>query len=171
MANHVVCGNYGYAQAVKFDINSLQRITSEQIEKIHAKGFSYILIAQAVDKLLTALINNQNKETASNGSKAQDNAYQYICPNIKLHIDNQQFHLFAYFVSKNVTCEAPKVVDENGNEIKTKETVSKELTLCQDQIKYVLNFKTKKFRNYIVEPNQLTSISIEGEKITFDDFS
>lgn len=153
IANHVINVNTSYSNAVKHDIEALQNITDEQIVTISENGnFSVKLIQQATEKLLTSFINNQDKDTASNGSVAQNLAYINITPCIKYNFETGLLYLHGASVSKTVL---EKGIYKTVN--------SRELTLCQNEIKKVLNFKTEKYRNFIIEPTQLKKVTIKGE--------
>ena len=151
-AQHVLNVNVSYSNAVKHDILALQNITAEQIVTIAENGFSFELINQATEKLLTSFINNQNKDTASNGSIAQNLAYINITPCIKYNFETGLLYLHGASVSKTVL---EKGIYKTIN--------SRELTLCQNKIKEVLKFKTEKYRNFIIEPTQLKKVTIKGE--------
>lgn len=151
-ANHVINVNVSYSNAVKHDILALQNITAIQTTEIFENGFSLELINQATEKLLTSFINNQNKDTASNGSIAQNLAYINITPCIKYNFETGLLYLHGASVSKTVL---EKGIYKTIN--------SRELTLCQNKIKEVLKFKTEKYRNFIIEPTQLKKVTIKGE--------
>jgi hypothetical protein len=151
-AQHVLNVNVSYSNAVKHDILALQNITAKQTTEIFEKGFSLELINQATEKLLTSFLDNQNKETASNGSIAQNLAYITITPCIKYNFETGLLYLYGSSVSKKVLVKGIY-----------KSVKSRELTLCQNEIKNVLNFKTEKYRNFIITPEQLKRVTIKGE--------
>ena len=79
-----------------------------------------------------------------------------ITNSIKLHIETGRLHIFALAHTKQVI--------EKG-EYKT--VNSRELTLCQNAVKEYFEFKTIKYRQFIVEPEQLTTVAIKGQEVCF----
>ena len=155
IANHVVIANFSYKKAVKKDLKALQTITDEQKQAIAKKGFSIEMIEQAIEKMKTSFINNLNPETQSNQSKAQQDAYLNITNGIKLHIETGKLFMYALTVP-----ESKQIIQEGEH----KKVNSRPLTLCQNEIKKVLNFSTAKFRQFSISPDQLTGVNISGEK-------
>lgn len=155
IANHVVNVGFSYGNAVEKDIEALKNITSEQIEKIASKGFSVELINTAVSKLLDSFIANQNKETQSNQSIGQQAAYLTINNTTKLCLATGQIHIYAMAINKQVL-KAGEYKNVN----------SRELTLCQNEVKKVLNFSTSKYRQFIVSKENLTAVKMQGEIYT-----
>lgn len=151
-ANHVVNANFSYCNAVEKDLKALQSITDKDIQAIAEKGFSTEMVKMAVEKLVESFTKNQNPETQSNQSKAQQNAFVNITKSIKLCIETGQIHIYALGVSKQVLKEG-----------EYKKVNSRELTLCQNAIKKYLNFTTAKYRNFIVNPECLANVKIQGE--------
>lgn len=155
VANHVVIANASYGNAVNEDLKKLDNATDADISAISEKwGFSAELIRTAIDKLATSFRKNQNPETQSAQSKGQQDAYITITPSIKLHIESGKVHIFAQHHSKDVLVEG-----------EYKEVNSRELTLCQNAVKKYFDFRTTKFRNFIVDKDQLSEVAISGEKI------
>jgi len=155
VANHVVNANFSYGNAVEKDLKALKGATDADIEAIASKGFSVELVKTAIAKLADAFIKNQNPETASAGSVAQSDAYYPITNSIKLHIESGKIHIYALAVSKEVLVEG-----------EYKSVNSRELTLCQNAVKKHFNFSTAKYRNFIVDPAQLSGVNINGEKFS-----
>jgi len=157
LSNHVINVNFSYGNAVARDLKALQSTKESDILAVIEKGFSKELVLKAIAKLSTSFINNQNKATQSNQSKAQENIYVKINNAMKLNIETGLIHLYAMGISKKVITKG------------TYKTVnSRELTLCQNAIKKYFNFSTSKYRNFIIDNNQLVSINISGEQLTVD---
>lgn len=152
VANHVINAGFNYGNAVKKDLNALKGATEKDIQAIAKKGFSPELVKTAIAKLTQSFENNQNKETASNQSQAQKDAYIQITPSIKLHIESGKLHIYGLTVQKKVIVKGVY-----------KPTNSRELTLCQNEVKKYFDFSTSKFRQYIVDENILTGVKIKGE--------
>jgi hypothetical protein len=157
IANHVIIANFSYTNAVKHDLTALQNVSIFDLNTINNEyGFSVELIKQAINKLKTAFENNQNTETQSNQSKGQNDAYLHITNSIKLHIETRKLYIYALSHSKTVICEGEH-----------KQVNSRELTLCQNAVKKYFKFKTIKFRQFIVEPSQLSTVAVNGEQVCF----
>lgn len=149
IANHVINVNFSYNNAVINDIKKLQNATEKDIVNI-ARQFNIEvdLVKKAMDKLLNSLINNQNKETASNQSKAQNDSYISICPSIKIHRETRNFYIYGLRVSKNVLVEG-----------EYKKVNHRPLTVAQNAIKKYFDFTTAKYKNYIVAPDKLKAVA------------
>ena len=155
VANHVVIANFSYGNAVEKDLKALDGATDIDIQAIADKsGFTVDLVKTAIAKLAESFRKNMNPETQSNQSKAQQDAYINISPCIKLHIETGKLHIYALAHSKVVLVEG-----------EYKPVNSRELTLCQNAVKKYFEFSTAKYRNFIVEPSQLSGVNIAGEKI------
>jgi len=158
-ANHVVIANFSYGNAVEKDLNALRSATIEDITAIAEKGkFSIELVKQAITKLAESFINNKDKETASAGSIAQNDAYIAITNSIKLHVATRQIHIYALHVSKQVLVEG---VHKSVN--------SRELTLAQNAVKKYFKFSTSKYRQFIVDKDMLTGVNVNGEQYVIKD--
>lgn len=154
VANHVVNANFSYGNAVEKDLKALNGATNEDVMAIAEKfGFAPELIKTAIIKLRDAFVKNQNPETASAQSVAQSDAYVNITNSIKLHIESGKIHIYALAVSKQVLVEG-----------EYKSVNSRELTLCQNAVKKYFDFSTAKYRNFIVDPSQLSGVNVNGEK-------
>lgn len=155
VSNHVVLTNFSYGNAVKKDLKKLKLATEKDKQNIADKsGLSLELINQAIDKLSQSFINNQNAETQSNQSKAQSEAYIKINSAMKLHKETKQLYIYALAVSKEVI--------EPATEEK-KPVNSRPLTLAQNAVKKYFNFSTAKYRQFIVNPDTLSGVNINGE--------
>jgi hypothetical protein len=156
VANHVVNANFSYGNAVEKDLKALNGATDADVQAIAEKyGFAPELIKTAIIKLRDAFVKNQNPETASAQSVAQSDAYYPITNSIKLHIESGKIHIYALAVSKQVLVEG-----------EYKSVNSRELTLCQNAVKKYFDFSTAKYRNFIVDPAQLSGVNINGEKFS-----
>jgi hypothetical protein len=156
VANHVVIANASYGNAVEEDLKKLENATDSDIVAIAEKGFSVELVKTAIQKLADSFRKNMNPETQSAQSKGQQDAYITISPSIKLHVESGKIHIFAQHHSKTVLVEG-----------EYKSVNSRELTLCQNAVKKHFNFRTAKFRNFIVDKDNLCQVKIKGNEITF----
>jgi hypothetical protein len=156
VANHVVIANASYGNAVEEDLKKLRNATDDDVKAINEKsGFSFEMIKLAIQKLTDSFVKNQSVETQSAQSKGQQDAYINITPSIKWHIESGKVHIFAQAHSKEVLVAGTY-----------KDVNSRELTLCQNAVKKYFDFRTAKFRNFIVEKDQLSGVNIDGQKIT-----
>ena len=156
VANHVVIANASYGNAVEADLKKLENVTDSDIQAISEKGFSTELIRTAINKLADSFRKNMNEETQSNQSKGQSDAYVTISPSIKLHVESGKIHIFAQHHSKQVLVEG-----------EYKSVNSRELTLGQNAVKKHFNFRTAKFRNFIIDKDNLCQVKINGNEVTF----
>ena len=155
VANHVVIADFNYGNAVEKDLAKLQGATEADIQNIAKEGFSADLVKQAIQKLADSFIKNSNPETASNQSIAQKDTYTKVTNSIKIHNETGQIYIYALGHSK--------VVVQKGE---YKEKNSRELTLAQNAVKKYFDLTTAKYRNFIVDENQLESVRITGDTIT-----
>jgi hypothetical protein len=160
VANHVVIANASYGNAVKHDLQALKQAVYSDFEAIvnlcTGKGIqaNVATVKELIDKLATSFENNQNKETASAGSLAQQDAYIQISDCIKYNPTTELIYIYAAAHSKTVLVEGIK-----------KSTNHSTNTLIQNEIKKYFNFKTTKYRNFILHPDQLTGVKINGKTV------
>lgn len=152
VANHVINAGFSYGNAVEKDLKALKGATDKDVQAIAKKGFSPELVKIAIAKLTASFEKNQNPETASAGSQAQKDAYIQITPSVKYHIESGKLHIYGLAVQKKVIVAG---VYEPTN--------SRELTLCQNEVKKYFDFSTSKFRQFIVDENTLTGVKMKGE--------
>lgn len=154
IANHVVCANFSYKNAVKRDLKKLQKLTEKEKVTLSEKtGFGIELINQAIQKLSESFVNNLNPETQSNQSKAQQETFQKINGSMKIHKETKEVYIYGLAISKEII--------QHGEH---KTVNSRPLTLAQNAIKKELNFTTSKYRQFIVNPENLTGVNVNGEK-------
>ena len=158
LANHVINVGFSYKNAIIKDLNRLMTANENDINCIAIKSNLPIdLIKTAIDKLIKSFEKNLNPETQSNQSKGQIDAYMPICNCIKLHLETMKFHIYALAVSKDIIIASEyKTVNSNV------------LTLAQNAIKKYFDFSTSKYRNYIVDEAQLSSVAITGDTININ---
>lgn len=159
VADHVVVADFSYGNAVEKDLVKLQNATEDDVTAISEKyGFSAELIRTAIAKLRDAFIKNMNPETQSEQSKAQQDAYIHVTNSIKYHIESGKLYIYALTIPE---MKKVLVVGEY------KAVNSRELTLCQNAVKKYFNFSTAKYRQFIINPDQLTGVNISGVQVTF----
>lgn len=155
IANHIINANFSYLNAVNTDLQALQNASDSDIEAIASKGnFTPELVKFAIQKLAESFEKNKNDETRSNQSKGQIDAYIPVTNSIKLNPQTGLLHIYALAISKQVI-----VAGEH------KTVNSRELTLCQNAVKKYFDFRTAKYRNFIISPEMLSAVKISGELI------
>jgi hypothetical protein len=155
LANHVILCNFSYKNAVLRDLSKLQNSTIADVEAI-AKNCSMPieLVNEAIEKLKNSFINNMNKETASNQSLAQKDTFTVISEAVKVHNETKQIYIYGLAISKKVI--------EKG-EYKT--VNSRPLTVAQNEVKKYFNFSSDKYRQFIVNSENLSSVKINGQEL------
>ena len=155
LSNHVILCNFSYKNAVERDLKKLENCTENDLIAIAINsGLSIDLISQAVDKLKQSFINNQNKETASNQSLAQKDTFTVISDAVKIHNETKQVYIYGLAVAKKII--------EKGE---YKSVNSRPLTIAQNEVKKYFNFSTDKYRQFIVNPENLSSVKINGQEL------
>jgi len=155
VSNHVIIANFNYGNAVAKDLTKLKGATAEDIENITKSGYSAELVKEAISKMIASFEKNQNPKTASNQSVAQKETYTKITDCIKMHNETGKLYIYAIGHSKQVTTP-----------IEYAPVNSKPLTLAQNAVKKYFDLTTAKYRNFIVDENQLESVKITGDTIT-----
>ena len=156
LANHVLNANFNYGNAVEKDLTSLMALNVIDIDTISDNtGIPSTIILDAVNALITSFEKNQNKETQSNQSKAQNELYLPITSSIKLNLTTGLLHIYALAVSKQII--------EKG-EYKT--VNSRQLTLAKNAIEKYCDFTTAKYRNFIIDKKYLSTLKISGETLS-----
>jgi hypothetical protein len=147
-SNQLVIGGFSYENALMHDFNALKRMQSEvfeTLEKSHDKALiltAYTNLFESLEKRLSSdevkqALREQNDQTIKL-SDAQNNAYKTLAKGIRLHIESGEIHVFGLVVRKKVL-----------EPIEYKETKSRELTIVQNKIKKLCEFKQDKIRTFI----------------------
>lgn len=152
-SEYIININISYGNAVKKDIAALQNITPEQMEEIQSKNelFTLEMIQKNIQTLLDSFLKNQNKETASNKSIAQNEAYINLTPCLRYNFETGLLYLHGAKEHKKVIVP-----------IEYKPVNSRIDTLCKGTIKKVLKFSTEKYRQFIITPDQLKRVKMNG---------
>lgn len=157
VANHVVNTNCCYSNAVKKDLKILSNCKELDIQAITELGFHNELVTSAINKLKESFINNLSDDTRSNQSKAQTNNYYKINNALRYNLESGLLHINGLAISKQIIIKGEhKIVN------------SKELTKCQNAIKKHFNFSTIKYRNFIITPELLKHVKLNGETLTIE---
>jgi hypothetical protein len=150
VSNQTIVAGITYEKCLVNDFNSLQEKQNEIFDKLQ-KEFSLEILTKAYQNVFNSLekrlsseevkeeLRRQNDKTIKL-SDAQKDAYLHIAKGIKLHIETQKLHIFGLVVRKKVI-----------QSIEYKETKSRELTIAQNKIKKLCEFKQDKYRNFIFD--------------------
>jgi hypothetical protein len=156
ISNVVVNADFSYGNAVAKDLNTLKSGTMQDVENIaFGSNFSKDLISQAINKMIESFEKNQNPETQSAQSKAQQDTYTKVTNSIKMHNETGQLYIYAL--------QEKKYIVKKGE---YKEKNSKDLTLAQNAVKKYFDLSTAKYRSYVIDENKLASVAITGDTLT-----
>jgi phosphoribosylformylglycinamidine (FGAM) synthase PurS component len=144
VSNYTIIANFSYGKAVDLDIEKLSKYTPKNDSERLAK-----------DSLLNSLIKNKDKETASNQSLAQTNAYVNVTNCIRLHIESNSLKMYCKAFSKEVV-----------KPVEYKETKSNELTIAKNKLAKKLKLKHTQYRQFTI--NKINSIKTNGRLIEID---
>jgi len=119
-------------------------------------------LATVCAEMVQAFLDNQNEETRSAMSVAQSEAYERITKGVKRNIKSQKLHIWAMAHSKEVLIEGN--YPESNPQIETAQKSAIE-RYCRD----ILNTQlpTTKYRNFVIEPDQLSEVKVTGDTVTF----
>jgi len=158
VSNQTFVGGITYENALLNDFNVL-KTSEDRIFNEFEKSYPKELILQAYQNIYESLekrlssdevkekLRLENDKTLKR-SDAQIDAYIHVAKGIKIHKETKQIHLFGLVVRKKVLVP-----------IEYKQTKSRELTIVQNKIKKLCEFKQDKYRNYIFEHG---TIKIQG---------
>ena len=96
------------------------------------------------------VLRQQNDKTIAL-SDAQKNAYTHITKGVKVNNETNQIHVFGLVVKKTVLVS-----------IEYKQTNSRDLTIVQNKIKKLCEFKQLKYRNFIFDKAE---VNLQGVTI------
>ena len=148
-----------YGNAVQYNIDALSNA-----------HFSDELKEKARIKLLDALVNNQNKKTQSNQSKAQQNAYVTLGKGFRVHKEKKTLSLLAYVMGKTQTEEQKRQTrlnKESGLFEAKKSSNPRPLTVAQNEVKKTLKLKATNMVSFNFERGKLLSGKVNGEIFEF----
>jgi hypothetical protein len=150
VSNQTIIAGITYENCLINDFKVLQE-NKDKVFGILQKDYSTELVETAYNNVYVSLekrlssdevkeaLRQQNDKTIGL-SDAQKDAYIHLTKGVKLHIETMQLHVFGLVVKKTVI-----------KPIEYKETKSRELTIIQNKIKKVCEFKQDKYRNFIFD--------------------
>jgi hypothetical protein len=150
VSNQTIIAGITYENCLINDFKVLQE-NKDKVFGILQKDYSTELVETAYNNVYVSLekrlssdevkqaLREQNDKTIGL-SDAQKDAYIHLTKGVKLHIETMQIHVFGLVVRKTVI-----------KPIEYKETKSRDLTLAQNKIKKLCEFKQDKYRNFIFD--------------------
>lgn len=145
VCNHVVNANFSYGEAKKRDMAKLANATKADLLAIAEKAkVAFEVVEQAIAEMQT---------TSKKRSEAQKDAYIPITNAIKLNKESGLLHIYAMAMWKS----EPIVQGV------FKEVNSRPKTIAKNVAKKYFNLATAKYRNFIVHPDMLSEVAINGE--------
>jgi hypothetical protein len=153
LSRQLIVSGITYENLLLNDFNSLQANQNNVFSSLE-KQFSVELITLAYNNLFSSLEKRlSNPETKAKllaekdstivRSQAQKDAYTHLAKGIKQHNETNEIHVFGLCVKKTIL-EA----------IEYKETKSKELTIVQNKIKKLCDFKQTKYKTFIFQKGE-----------------
>ncbi len=118
VSNYNLIAAFEYGKAVQKDIKRLQTVK-----------YGYPLKEIARQELLTSLVNNQNLETKSNQSKAQQDAYVKLGANSRIHLETKTIFVWAFLRRKTILVTGNYPMSNKQEKTLLKEMIKKELRL------------------------------------------
>lgn len=164
VSNQTIVAGITYENCLVNDFKVLQEKQNEVFETLQ-KDFPIELIETAYKNVYKSLetrlsseevkeaLRQQNDKTLKL-SDAQKDAYTHITKGVKVNKDTKQIHVFGLVVKKTVLVS-----------IEYKQTNSRELTIVQNKIKKLCEFKQDKYRSFIFDKAEvnLQGITIPKE--------
>ena len=143
LSRQLIVSGITYENLLQHDFNALIENQSKVFE---TKKFSVELLKQAYNKLYSSLEKRlssdetkakllEQNDTTIVRSQAQKDAYTHVAKGIKVHNQTKEIHVFGLCVKKTVL-----------EPIEYKPTKSNELTICQNYIKKLCDFKQSKYK-------------------------
>jgi len=153
LSRQLIVSGITYENLLLNDFESLQANQNVVFSSLEKK-YSVELITLAYNNLFTSLEKRlSNPETKAKllaekdstivRSQAQKDAYTHVAKGIKVHNDTNEIHVFGLCVKKTVL-----------EPIEYKETKSKELTIVQNKIKKLCDFKQSKYKTFIFQQGE-----------------
>jgi hypothetical protein len=119
-------------------------------------------LATICAEMIQAMLDNQNEETRSAQSIAQREKYDHVAKSVKRHKETKRLHIWAMANWKEVVEEGEYSEGDMGIETAQKTAIER---YCKEVLKKQL--PTTKYRNFVIEDNQLSEVAISGETFVF----
>ncbi len=151
--------NFGisYKTAVESDLAAVEAkdvSTIEIPEDLKLKGVTTELLQEAKEKIILSA--TQNLTEGVSESYTQKDTFESIGKGIRIHKDTDQIYIYGFVQSKTQVAEAknPK-----------KPVNSKPSTLAKALVEKACDFKRNKFKQFILNPENIAGIKVSGEII------
>jgi len=166
--------NYGVvnSEGAKYGTNkgAMEYLDSGKLPKEGTKARDKVLagvketkrLATVCAEMVQAFLDNQNEETRSNQSKAQSDAYEAITKGVKRNKESGKLHVWAMAHSKEVLIEGEYADSKMQIETAQKNAIER---YCKDILN--LQLPVTKYRNFVIEPNQLSEVKVTGDSVQF----
>jgi hypothetical protein len=149
-SNYLINSGVSYLKILNDDLQSLTENKKDIIETLQ-KSYPIELINTAFDNVLTSLNKRLSDETTkeqlrAEGDKtiaqsdAQIDAYINLATGVKLHKDSLKIHVYGLVVRKTIL-----------QAIEYKKVNSRDLTIVQNKIKKLAEFKQDSYRTFIFD--------------------
>jgi hypothetical protein len=153
LSRQLIVSGITYENLLLNDFESLQANQNVVFSTLE-KQYSTELITLAYNNLYSSLEKRlssdetkakllEQNDTTIVRSQAQKDAYTHVAKGIKVHNDTNEIHVFGLCVKKTVL-----------EPIEYKETKSKELTIVQNKIKKLCDFKQNKYKTFIFQQGE-----------------
>jgi hypothetical protein len=147
VCNHVVNANFSYGEAKRKDMETLKAATKKDLLAIAKKAkVAFEIVEEAIAEMQ---VTNKKK------SEAQIDAYIPITNAIKLNKESGLLHIYAMAVWKS-----EPIVEGVFKEVK-----SRPKTIAKNTAKKYFNLRTAKYRNFIIHPDMISEVAINGDVI------
>ena len=120
------------------------------------------LLATVCAEMVQRFLDNQNEETRSEKSKEASDAYERVTTGVKRNIKSQKLHVWAMAHSKEVLIEGTYAESNMGIEASQKNAIERYCKSVLDK-----QLPTTKYRNFVIEPDQLSEVKVSGDTVTF----
>jgi hypothetical protein len=153
LSRQLIVSGITYENLLQHDFDSLQANQNNVFSSLEKK-YSVELITLAYNNLFSSLEKRLSsdetkakllaeKDTTIIRSQAQKDAYTHVAKGIKQHNETNEIHVFGLCVKKTIL-----------EPIEYKETKSKELTIVQNKIKKLCEFKQTKYKTFIFQQGE-----------------
>lgn len=143
LSNQTILVGASYEKAKEMDIETAREFDINSYDS----PFSEALRIQAKEKIVSSLVSPGKAQ-----SEAQKASYTHVGPGLKIHNESGELMVYGFVVAKHVI-EPGQYKDKN----------SKELTLCQDEMKKKMNLRTGKYRQFIL--GKVADLRLQGISI------
>lgn len=154
VSNQTILAGISYENALNSDFITLKENRQIVFDTL-LKDYPFELVKEAYKKVYESLekrtstpefkekLRLENDQTIKR-SDAQINAFNHIAKGVKVHKDTDKVFIFGLVVKKTVLTP-----------IEYKQTKSKDLTIVQNKIKKLCDFRQNKYKEFVFEKSEL----------------